>query len=307
MDARAARVVGAAALAGLALALGVTLLLPETFRADATLVLAREGRAPGDDPSLAPAAEAAAGLLESRAVAESAVANLRLEETAEELLDRVGVEHEPGTSLLRLRVDAGDREEARRAAQELAEVFAVLYNTRFGPETTVSIWEAPRARAAPVAPRRGLNAALGLLTGALAGVVWGTLRRRPRAEPAHEPLPRAAASPAPAPDPDAPVEERVAALTERELALARRAAELAVRERELEEARAAVPATQPPELVTTSEPEPEAEPEPQPVEPESQPVEPEPAATTAFVEPAFGEWTVRDVELLLEQEGPAFP
>ena len=339
MDVRSARVVGAAALAGLALALVVTLVLPETYRASGVLVLSREGRAPGDDPELAPVARAAAELLESRTVAESAIANLRLDLTAEELLARLDVEYDAGRSLLRLALEARDREEARRTAQEVAEVFAVLYNTRFGPGTTASIWDPPRTEEEAVSPQLGLNAALGLLGGALAGVAWGTLRRRPRpvgrpsARPALEqrPGPRPAHAPAPAP-PAAPaaaarVDERLAAVTERELKLARRAAALAVRERELEEALAALAASPEPQGERGPEPEPVPEPKPEPVpepvaaapepvvaEPEAERVAPEPSVpepelepSAAFAEPAFGEWTVRDVELLLAQEGDAFP
>ena len=57
------RVVLGAALAGAGLALVVTLLLPETFRASGVLVLTREGRAPGDDPTLGPAATSCGALV----------------------------------------------------------------------------------------------------------------------------------------------------------------------------------------------------------------------------------------------------
>ena len=85
------RVVLAATLAGLGVALVVTLLQPSTYRASGTLVLTREGRAPGDDPTLSPAAAAAVELLETRGIAESVVANLRLDDSPGELLDRIDV------------------------------------------------------------------------------------------------------------------------------------------------------------------------------------------------------------------------
>jgi capsular polysaccharide biosynthesis protein len=190
------RVVLAATLAGLAVALVVTLLQASTYRAAGTLVLTREGRAPGDDPTLSPAAAAAVELLESRAVAESVVANLRLDDSPGELLDRIDADAEAQSSLLRVSVDGDDAQSARRTAQEVAEVFSVLYNTRFRPSVSVSIWEAPAAEEGRVAPRVVRNLALGALAGALAGLALGALGRRPRrpveavvAAPAREPEP----------------------------------------------------------------------------------------------------------------------
>jgi uncharacterized protein involved in exopolysaccharide biosynthesis len=176
------RVVLAATLAGVGVALVLTLLQPSTYRASGTLVLTREGRAPGDDPTLAPATAAATELLETRGVAESVVANLRLEDSAEELLDRIDVDADPQSSLLRLSVEGDDAPRARRIAQELTEVFTVLYNTRYGPGVTVSIWEAPRADEGGVSSRPARTLALGALAGALLGLAAGAAGslRRPR-------------------------------------------------------------------------------------------------------------------------------
>jgi capsular polysaccharide biosynthesis protein len=174
------RVVLAATLAGIGVALAVTLLQPSTYRASGTLVLTREGRAPGDDPTLAPATAAAVELLGTRAVAESVAANLRLDDSPGELLDRIDVDADAQSSLLRVSVEGDDREGARRVAQEVTEVFTVLYNTRFGPGVTVSIWAAPGAEEDRVSPRPARNLAVGALAGALAGVALGSLRRRPR-------------------------------------------------------------------------------------------------------------------------------
>jgi len=201
------RVVLAATVAGVGVALLVTLLQSSTYRASGTLVLTREGRAPGDDPTLAPAAAAAVELLETRGVAESVVANLRLDDTPGELLDRIDVDADAQSSLLRVSVEGDDAQGARRIAQEVAEVFTVLYNTRFGPGVTVSIWEVPRAEEDRVSPRPARNLALGALVGALVGLALGSLWRRPRGQeeqtvpsPAPAPVP-AAAVPQPAPEP----------------------------------------------------------------------------------------------------------
>lgn len=172
----------AGAAAGLAAAIVLTLLQSSTYRADASIALVRQGQPPGDDPALAQAAEAAVDLIHSRAVAEPAVANLRLDETADELLERVEVDSEPRSSLIRISVEAPSRDEARRTAQELTELATVLFNDRFGPETAASVWEAPRADDDRVSPNPALNLALGVLLGALAGRLLPLLagRRRPR-------------------------------------------------------------------------------------------------------------------------------
>jgi capsular polysaccharide biosynthesis protein len=196
----------AGAVAGLAAAVVVTLVQDPAYRADASLVLVREGRPPGDDPELAAAAAAAARLFESRAVAASAARNLAVPE--EGLAEGLDAEAEPESSLVRLSVEAGSREEARRAAQEVAEVSTVLFNDRFGPQTTASVWEPADAEPEQVAPEPARNLALGALAGALAG--WALLllaRRRPPQPPAPPPAPApqpAQQPPTAAPAPVAP-------------------------------------------------------------------------------------------------------
>ena len=50
------------------------------------------------------------------------------------------------SSLVRIAVEAPSKEEARRTAQEVAEVATVLFNDRFAPQTTASVWEAAARR-----------------------------------------------------------------------------------------------------------------------------------------------------------------
>ena len=193
--------------AGAVLAVLLTLLQPSVYRADASIALVRQGQPPGNDPALAASAAATAELLHSRAVAQSAVANLRLDDSPGELLDRVEIETEPESSLVRLVVDAPSKEEARRTAQELAEVSTVLFNDRFGPQTTATIWEPARPAEGRVSPKPARNLAFGALLGALAGwglVTFGRRRARPRArvEPAaraEAPVAASVAEPAAAP------------------------------------------------------------------------------------------------------------
>ena len=184
---------------GLLVGLAVTLLVDSTYRADASIVLVRQGQPPGSDPQLAQAAEAAAELFDSRAVAESTIRNLDLDETPEELLDRVDVEASEGSSLVRIDVEAPSREEARRAAQEVAEVATVLFNDRFAPQTAASVWEPASAAEERVSPKPARNLALGLLIGALAGlgIVLVGMGLPKTARPAKKPQPAASAPVAP--------------------------------------------------------------------------------------------------------------
>jgi capsular polysaccharide biosynthesis protein len=195
---------------GLLVAGAVTLLQDPTYRADASIVLAREGLPPGSDPQLARSAEAAAELFETRAVAESALRNLGLDEQPADLLDRVDVEAQPGSSLVRIAVDAPGREEARRAAQEVSEVATVLFNDQFSPQTVASVWDPASAREERVSPDPARNLALGAVLGALAGLalVLASLRRERTPAPTPEPpRPEAVAGP---PEPLAePVSEPV--------------------------------------------------------------------------------------------------
>ena len=181
--------------AGLLVAAAVTLLQDSTYRANASLVLVRAGQPPGNDPALARATETAAALFESRAVTSSVIRNLGLEETAAELVDRLDVDAQEGDSLLRISALAPSADEARRTAQEASEVATVLFNDRFGPQTTASIWEPAAAEEDRVSPTPSRNLDLGALIGALVGLGLAlvSLRqpRRPRA-PAPPRTPRTA-------------------------------------------------------------------------------------------------------------------
>lgn len=181
---------------GVVAAVAVTLLQDSTYRGDASIVLVRAGQPPGSDPRLEQAAEAAAELFDSRAVAESAIRNLGLDESPEGLVDRIEVDAQAESSLLRISVDARSRDEARRTAQELSEVATVLFNDRFAPQTVASIWEPAAVREDRVSPKPARNLALGALLGALAGLalaLLGSLREHaPRPVVRRTPKPKAA-------------------------------------------------------------------------------------------------------------------
>ena len=195
----------AGTVAGLAVAVVVTVLQTSTYRADASVALVRQGQPPGDDPALAQAAAAAADLFHSRAVADPAIANLRLDESADELLERVSVDTEAKSSLVRITVEAPSRDEARRTAQELTELATVRFNDRFGPTTVASVWEAADAEEDPVSPRPLRNLALGALAGALLGELLVLLRRARRAAESAPPAtrrPPTESDPEPEPTPE---------------------------------------------------------------------------------------------------------
>jgi capsular polysaccharide biosynthesis protein len=179
LSASAVPVIGAAA--GVLAAGVVTLLQDSAYRADASLVLVRQGQPPGSDPRLAAAARAAAELFDTRAVAASAIASLGLDASPDELVERLAVHSDPDSSLVRIEVEAESRDRARRIAQEVAEVSSVLFNGRFGPQTVASVWDAAGARADPVSPNPVRNLALGALVGAVAGWIPLLLgKRQPR-------------------------------------------------------------------------------------------------------------------------------
>jgi capsular polysaccharide biosynthesis protein len=186
---------------GLLLGVAVTLLQDSTYRADASIVLVRQGQPPGSDARLTEAAAAAAELFDSRAVAESAIRNLGLDDTPQDLVDRLDVDSGESSSLVRIEVEAPSKEEARRTAQEAAEVATVLFNDRFAPQTTASVWEPAAADEERVSPKPARNLALGLLLGTLVGlaiVLLGLFRGERSSRPAGgptavPPVPEAAA------------------------------------------------------------------------------------------------------------------
>jgi capsular polysaccharide biosynthesis protein len=181
----------AGAAVGVVAAVALTLAQSAVYRAEASIVLVAQGKPPGDDPALAQAAAAAEDLFHSRAVAEPAIVNLKLDASAEELLDRVTVDATASSSLVRISVEGPSRAEARRTAQELTELSTVLFNDRFRPGTTAAVWEPARVQDDPVSQEPARNAAFGALFGALAGwVVLLASGRRPQPEAPRLRLPR---------------------------------------------------------------------------------------------------------------------
>jgi capsular polysaccharide biosynthesis protein len=167
--------------AGLVAAAVVNLVEDSHSRAETTLVLQR-GPEPIDSRGTA---RTFAQLVRTDAVASNVVRNLRLDESASDLLDRVSVAVY-GNALLRVRVEDEERTRARQIAQELALVFTQLVRDRFsqgsdGTPVTVAVFDP--AHALPGKTSRGLahDLAWGAVLGALVGAVAAQFRRpRPR-------------------------------------------------------------------------------------------------------------------------------
>ncbi len=186
---------GAAAL-GVALALLVSVLQAERYRSSALVVVGAPGSLPTPDPDFAPYTSAALELIRTQAVARRTIDDLRLDETPKELLARISVTAGKQSPVLRVSAEDGDRERARRIAQDFAESFTILFTDRFGAGTRplqATIWEQPQS-AEQVAPRPLRNALLGALAGLLAGVLALRLPSPRREAPAASPAPTFAVS-----------------------------------------------------------------------------------------------------------------
>ncbi len=162
-----------AAVLGIAVALLVGVLQAERYSSAALVVIGAPGSLPEPDPDFAPYVGAALELLRTEAVARRTIDDLRLDETPKHLLGRVSVSAGKESPVLRVAVEDGSPEQARRVAQDFAESFTILFTDRFGAGARplqATIWEQPQD-AEQVAPRPLRNALLGALGGLLAGVL----------------------------------------------------------------------------------------------------------------------------------------
>lgn len=194
-----------AAVLGVAVALLVGVLQAERYRSAALVVIGAPGSLPEPDPDFAPYVTAAVELLRTEAVARRTIDDLRLDESPEHLLGRVSVSAGKKSPVLRVAVEDGSREQARRVAQDFAESFTILFTDRFGSGSRplqATIWEQPQ-NAEQVAPRPLRNALLGALAGLLAGVLALRLPLRRRESPAAPPEPVPAAPRPVAAEPEA--------------------------------------------------------------------------------------------------------
>jgi len=125
-------------------------------------------------------------LLRSNLVASTVIERLELEETPDELLERVTVSINPETAVLTVSVEDPDPDRAVEIAEEVGDVFSSLVRQRFatqpgpegepGPELTVTVFDPAHADPDPVSPKPIRNVALAAFLGLALGLIGGFLR-----------------------------------------------------------------------------------------------------------------------------------
>ncbi|MGZ4375335.1 MAG: YveK family protein [Gaiellaceae bacterium] len=290
----------AGVLAGIVLAIAVSLLGSTSRKAEAKVLITSPAGTAAVRPLLGNLRE----LATSGVVAGNVKSTLRLPESAESLRRHLDASVRPGSEVIAITATDASADRARQLAQEAAVVFGQLVEARFGTSTTelhAAGLDSAHVLAGPDRHflRNGLIGALvGLLLGAAAMFVLAGRRReapvvvpdgddreleererlleeRLKTVTARERELATRVGKAAARDKES--EARSAELAAREQALDDRVAKLAKQERELEQRPAPPPPPPPPP------PEPEPEPEPTP--------EPAPERITRA-----GAWNVNDLE-----------
>lgn len=175
-------------------AAAVTYARPPLYRAEAKLLLSQGGTA-----SSAAVTRTLADLVRSNIVAQNVVQDLRLSESAGQVLAKISVVADPGSAVLTIRVDDRRRAHAQELVQQTALVFVQLVKQRFAelsPDPakaaqltpTVALFDpayALRGQIEPDPPRDiGIGAGLGLLLGLLGAFLREHLDRRLRSRDA---------------------------------------------------------------------------------------------------------------------------
>lgn len=171
-------------------AAAVTYARPPLYRAEAKLLLSQGGTA-----SSAAVTRTLADLVRSNIVAQNVVQDLRLSESAGQVLAKTSVVADPGSAVLTVRVDDRRRAHAQELVQQTALVFVQLVKQRFAelsPDPakaaqitpTVALFDPAytlRGQIEPDPPRDiGIGAGLGLLLGLLGAFLREHLDRRLR-------------------------------------------------------------------------------------------------------------------------------
>jgi capsular polysaccharide biosynthesis protein len=230
-------------------------------------------------------------LATSSVLAGDVKSTLRLPGSAESLRKRIHATTPSHTQLITVSFTNRNRNRAEQIAQEIAVKLTELVPARFG--TTIPGLKATLFDQAHVVSRNAPDYLADALIGAAIGLVLAlaavglTTRRAPKAEPEIDPEGVLAAR-------EAHLRDRIAAVTAREQALARRAGELAQREREQAVREAATAPAEP-------APPPPPPPEPLPV------VEREPEPALVGGEEAPTRPTLGDLELLVSANADRFP
>jgi Mrp family chromosome partitioning ATPase len=146
----------------------------------------------GPDVSFAvePFTQTMTDLLESDVVAQRVIDDLGLDDTPEEVLDRLEVSTKPDASVLNLTYEDTDRERSRRVLQAIGEEFTALVDTRFGdqgrqstqgnrdetPPVTATIFDPAHALPDRVSPKPLRTLAIAGVLGLIAGMLLALVR-----------------------------------------------------------------------------------------------------------------------------------
>ena len=176
-------------LLGGAAAFGASTLLPPQFTASTQLFVSTTG---SDDINIAVQGSyyaqskvaSYAELLRSRQLASDVLDDTGLDMATDELIDRIGVDVVPETTILDVTVTDGSPERALTIARSIASEFRSLVReleTPDGESTSpvrITVTAAPERPESPSSPAVGANTALGAVLGLLLGAVIAVARDR---------------------------------------------------------------------------------------------------------------------------------
>jgi hypothetical protein len=280
-------------LLGLLVGLLVSLLQSGTRRAEASVLIS----SPAGPPALRPTLPNLRELATSGVVAGNVRSTLRLTESTETLRRHLHATVRPGSTVIAISATDDVADHARQLAQEAANVFAQLVQSRFGtgsPELHAAVLDSAHVLSGPDR-HYGRNLAIGGLVGLLLGsaAMFVLASREPRTI-------------VPGVD-DTEVrkreqllEERLSSVSARERALAAHAGKLTTREQALEARAAKVDEAEQglAEAAVTPPPPPESAPAPE-LLPEPAPPAAEPVRT--------GAWNLEDLQRMVDTATGASP
>jgi capsular exopolysaccharide synthesis family protein len=167
-----------------------TFTTPPTYRATSKIVVGQGNSLfqPGQAGAVQPFTATMSDLIKSTVVAQQVIFDLKLSDSPDQLLSRVGVSFNPDTAVLNLSVEGKDRDQAVRIANAFGEAFSGLVRFRFGssgtgttspadqPPLTATVWDPAYATADPVRPRPVRDLAIATMLGLIFALVVAFLR-----------------------------------------------------------------------------------------------------------------------------------
>ena len=155
-----------------AAALALTAVRAQTYRAEASIVIAQKNAAAN------PATVATmADLVRSDIVARNVIDRLHLTGVSPgTVLDRLHISVEHDSSVIRIGVDWTDTTRATQIAQELSLIFPQLVRERFGTQLQASVFDPPHVLPGTSSPHPAHDVALGAVLGLGVGLLLALLR-----------------------------------------------------------------------------------------------------------------------------------